>query len=54
MVFAVRCEPVPSNHFGDLCLGSEKPAPFEKGGVSEVLESCSAFDVSLVVEVVMD
>ena len=35
-------------------LGGEKPAPLGKGGVSEGLESGAAFDVSLMIEMVMD
>jgi len=35
-------------------LGSEKVTPFKKSGVSEIFESGSAFDISLMIEVIVD
>ena len=35
-------------------LGSKKFAPFEKGGIAEFFESDSAFDITLMVEGIVD
>lgn len=53
-VLSVSYEPVSSTQFRALGLGSEKFTPFEKSDVPEIFESCSAFDVSLMIDVIVD